>query len=67
MEKLNVAALSFDGEALAWFQWEDRCRKMNNWDEMKSRLFNRFGLTLKESVCERFLALRQEGVVRKFR
>ena len=24
MEKLDVATLSFDGEALAYFQWEDK-------------------------------------------
>ena len=29
-EKLDVAALSFEGEALAWFQWEDRHRRMRN-------------------------------------
>ena len=24
IEKLDMAALDFDGKALAWFQWEDR-------------------------------------------
>ena len=29
-EKVDVAALSFDGEALAWFQWEDHRRSMGS-------------------------------------
>ena len=58
--------LSFNDEALAWFQWEDRRRKMVSWDELKSRLLVRFGLTQEGSLCEKFLALKQEGSVREF-
>ena len=64
---LDVAAFGFDSEARAWFQWEDRRRKMVSWDELKSRLLVRFGLTQEGSLCEKFLALRKEGSVREFR
>ena len=61
-----MAARSFDGEALAWFQWEDRRQRMVSLDELKSRLLVRFGFTQEGSLCEKFLALRQEGFVKEF-
>ena len=66
MEKLDMATLSFDGEALAWFQWEDQRRSLSSWANLKSRLLDCFGMTQEGSLCERFLALRQEGFVREF-
>ena len=65
-EKLDVAAISFEGEALVWYQWEDQRRKMKSWGELKSRLQDCFGLSQGGSLCERFLTLRQEGLVRAF-
>ena len=66
-ERLDVAAISFEGEAISWFQWDDRRRKVSGWDELKSRLLDRFGLSYEGSLCERFLAMGQEGSVREFR
>ena len=63
----DVAAINFQGEALAWFQWDDRRRKVSSWDKLKSRLLDDFGLSYKGSLCERFLAMRQESSVREFR
>ena len=40
---------------------------MVSWDELKSMLLVRFVLTQDGSLCEKFLALRQEGHVREFR
>ena len=65
MEKLDVATLSFEGEALAWFQWEDGQRKKVSWDELKSRHLVRFGLTQEGSLCEKFLTLIKEGSMRE--
>ena len=30
-EKLAVAVISLDGEALAWFQWEESHRSILSW------------------------------------
>lgn len=30
-EKVKVASVCFDGEALAWFRWEEKYRPMKNW------------------------------------
>ena len=67
MEKLDMATLSFDSEALAWFQWEDRRRSLSGWANLKSRLLDHFGMTQEGSLYDRFLALQQEGSVREFR
>ena len=41
-EKIAGAIISLDGEALAWFQWEDGHHPILNWGELKARLLNRF-------------------------
>ncbi|EXB74477.1 hypothetical protein L484_026170 [Morus notabilis] len=55
-EKLEVAIVSLDGEALAWFQGEDGRQMIRNWAELKEG-----------SLCEKLLSLRQESSVRKYR
>ena len=37
-EKMEAAAISLGGEALAWFQWEDHRRPFRSWKESKLRL-----------------------------
>ncbi|MCV5004829.1 hypothetical protein OFM39_34770, partial [Escherichia coli] len=32
-EKLETAVISLDGDALAWFQWEDGRRRIRGWPE----------------------------------
>lgn len=66
-EKIKAAAISMDGEALAWFKWEVGRRPMRTWGEIKANMLDCFGLTQEGSVCEKFLAIRQEGTVREYR
>lgn len=42
-EKLEAAVISLDGDALAWFQWEDRRQLMRLWSGLKVNLLHRFG------------------------
>lgn len=39
---------------------------MQTWGEIKANLLDRFGLTQEGSVCEKFLAIRQERTVREY-
>ena len=64
-EKLATATISLDGEALAWFQWEEGHRPVQSWMEFKAQLLDRFGQTQEGTLCENFLALKQEGKVRE--
>lgn len=58
LEKLDAAAISLDGEALAWFQWENGRRPMHTWKEFKHRLLNKFMWTQEWTLCEKILALK---------
>ena len=66
-EKMEAAAISLDGEALAWFQWEDHRRPFRSWEESKLRLLVRFSQNQEGSLCEKFLSLKQESTVREYR
>ena len=35
-EKMVATTISLDGEALAWFQWEDNRRLIHSWMELKT-------------------------------
>jgi len=41
-EKLEEAVVSLDGEARAWFQWEDGRRVIRSWPELKVMVLERF-------------------------
>ena len=44
-EKIIVATINLDGEALAWFQWEESRSPIQSWVEFKGRLLDRFCYT----------------------
>ena len=63
---MEATATGLDGEALAWFQWEESRRSIMNWGELKTRLLGRFRQTQEGTLCDQFLSLRQEGLVRDY-
>lgn len=67
VEKLEAAAVCLDGDALAWFQWEEGHRPFCRWSEFKTMILEGFLQSREGSVCERLLALRQDGTVREYR
>ena len=62
-EKLVAAAMSLDGDALSWYQWTDSREAFGSWDNLKRQLLLRFCPTQEGSLCEQFLAVRQQGTV----
>ena len=64
-EKMTAASISLDGEALAWFQWEDGRWPIRNWGELRACLHDRFSHAQDGTLCEQFLSLKQEGIVRE--
>ncbi|RVX15939.1 Pentatricopeptide repeat-containing protein [Vitis vinifera] len=66
-EKLVAAAMSLDGDALSWYQWTDSREAFGSWDNLKRRLLLRFRPTQEGSLCEQFLAVRQQGTVAAYR
>ena len=65
-EKIAVAIISLDGEALAWFQWQDGHRPILNFGELKACLLDRFRSTQEGTPCKQFLSLRKDGFVRDY-
>ena len=65
-EKMAAAMISLDGEAMAWFQWEEGRRPIQGWSELKAQILDRFSITQEGTLCEQFLALKQEGTVREY-
>lgn len=66
-EKVVIAGICMEGEALAWFHWADSRRPVLVWEDLKLQLLNRFRLTDGGSALEQLLALRQTGNLREFR
>lgn len=64
---MEAAAIRLNGEAPAWFQWEDHRRPLRGWDELKLWLLDRFSQTQVGSSCEKFLALQRETAIREYR
>lgn len=65
-EKTEAAALCFEGEPLAWFQWEDGRQIFRSWEDIKGRLLERFRTSQEGSLLEKLLALKQEGTVKDY-
>ncbi|POO04175.1 hypothetical protein TorRG33x02_004790 [Trema orientale] len=63
LEKLEVVAVCMDGEALAWFQWEDGRRPIRSWAELKLMFLERFRSSQDGTLCEKFLVLPQKALV----
>lgn len=59
--------IAFDGDALRWFHWENRRRLIKNWNELKCSMLKHFLSNSNGSLCEQFLALRQESTVEESR
>ena len=62
-EKLVAPTMSLDLDTLSWYQWIDSREAFGSWENLKRRMLLRFRLTQEGSLCEQFLAVRQEGIV----
>ncbi|KAL5542906.1 hypothetical protein UlMin_010616 [Ulmus minor] len=66
-EKLEAAIIAFEGDALLWYQWDNRKRSMVVWEEMRVLLLKQFRVTQAGSLHEQWLALTQDSRVREYR
>ena len=41
-DKLDVAVLCLEGEALNWYQWKEDRKKIDSWAEFRQLLWARF-------------------------
>ncbi|KAL4578141.1 hypothetical protein LXL04_014260 [Taraxacum kok-saghyz] len=66
-EQIEVAIISFKGDALRWFQWEHRRQMIYDWRTLKALMLKQFRSCTVGSLCEQFLALKQEGTMEDYR
>lgn len=60
-EKMGAIGVSLEGDALSWLQWTEARRAFQDWQEFRKQLLLCFRPTQEGSLCEKFLAVRQEG------
>ncbi|KAL2469553.1 Ty3-gypsy retrotransposon protein [Abeliophyllum distichum] len=53
-ERMEATSVCFEGEALAWFHWEKKRRKLTNWDGLKVMMLERFRPSQEGSMEEKF-------------
>lgn len=58
-DKLRLAALSLEGDALAWFRRVKSRRHIRDWEEHKELFVKKFRFFKKSSQCDRLLAHKQ--------
>lgn len=58
-EKLNVAVISFEGEAIEWYRAMEECKPFEGWPDLKERLLS----ARDDSVCGQFMAIKQDSRV----
>lgn len=66
-ERVEAAVVCFEGEALAWYQWEESQQPMRTWEDMKLLMLDRFRTSQEGTALEKFLALKQEGTMKDYR
>lgn len=66
-EKIEAAVVGFDGDALLWYQWENRRRPIQNWNELRRLILQQFRPLHSGSLYEQWLAVKQTGSVAEFR
>lgn len=66
-EKLEAAAVSFEGEAEIWFDWEEQNSTVRSWQDLKQKILSRFRPWDEEEMCEQWLSVEQTGAVAKYR
>ncbi|KAI3716153.1 hypothetical protein L6452_23281 [Arctium lappa] len=66
-EKMEVALISLEDDALKWHQWEDKRRPITRWEELKALLLSQFHTVGEGSLCEQFLAVKQTTTVMEYK
>ncbi|KAL2894117.1 Retrotransposon-derived protein PEG10 [Bienertia sinuspersici] len=66
-EKVEAAVVALEGDALLWFQWENKRRPICRWEEMKCMILRLFRSMSSGTLYEQWLANRQGGSVFEYR
>lgn len=62
-DKLDLVALSLEGDVLKWFNWEMNRNEFRSWADFRQRFFLRFGESIENDPGNRLFAIKQLGSV----
>ncbi|CAL9249063.1 unnamed protein product [Arabidopsis halleri] len=62
-DKLDLVALSLEGDVLKWFNWEMNRNEFRSWLDFRQRLVLRFGESIENDPGNRLFAIKQTGSV----
>ncbi|KAA0061436.1 retrotransposon protein [Cucumis melo var. makuwa] len=60
-EKVKVAVVSFGQDEVDWYRWSHNRRKVESWEDLKTRMFEFFRDTGQKSLGARLIRIQQEG------
>lgn len=66
IEKLGAASMGLEGDALAWFQWENKRRSIPNWRSLRRMLLRHFRGRRGGCLMEQWMSVKQEGGVEEY-
>ncbi|KAF4368185.1 hypothetical protein F8388_022818 [Cannabis sativa] len=66
-KKIEAAFISLSGDALLWYQYENKKRTILSWEELKRLVLKHFRGTQIRSLYDQFLLVKQEGSVGEFK
>ncbi|XP_073225764.1 uncharacterized protein [Cicer arietinum] len=65
-EKMQATMVAFDGRALSWYQWRERCNLSPTWESFKIVVVRRFQPSMIPNPYELLLSLKQEKSVDEY-
>ena len=65
-DRLEAVVVTFEGDALLWYQWERKCRSILMWVELRGLSLKQFRALVEGSLHEQWMDLRQEGSVSEY-
>ncbi|TYK16028.1 uncharacterized protein E5676_scaffold32G00230 [Cucumis melo var. makuwa] len=60
-EKVKVAVVSFGQDEVDWYRWSHNRKKVESWEDLKTRMFEFFRDTRQKSLGARLIRIQQEG------
>lgn len=64
---LDAVALALDGEALRWYQWENKRHPIRRWSDLKGFILRQFRSVSGGSLYEQWLSTIQTTTVSEYR
>ncbi|XP_017233746.1 uncharacterized protein LOC108207825 [Daucus carota subsp. sativus] len=66
-EMLEAVAVAMDGDALRWYQWENKRRPIRRWEDLKTFILRQFRSVSGGSLYEQWLSTTQSTTVKEYR